>query len=348
MKEFENLVEQVHVHRNQVGPEDLVPLLAAAPGEQPLLHTRAHSIRLKYLGNEVHLRGIIEFSNHCRCHCLYCGLRSANRFLTRYRMNPGEIMDIARRAAQMGLRTLVLQSGEDGGYDHSLLASIIARIKVELDVAVTLSLGVRTFEEYRSWREAGASRYLLKHETADPELFARLRPGTSLTGRLAALKALKSLGYQTGSGCMVGLPGQSLLSLARDLILMRDLKVEMAGIGPFIPHDRTPLAGAATGTVDLTLNTIAAARILMPRIHLPATTAISSIHPEGRRLALMCGANVVMPNVTPAGYRPHYSIYPGKLCLHEDPPSILDGIKKLIEDLGLRVATDYGHGAIYL
>jgi len=322
--------------------EDVTALLGAGEVERPRLYALADRVRSRRLGEEVHLRGIIEFSNYCTGTCLYCGLRSGGERVHRYRMEPAEILEAAGEAAGMGLKTIVLQSGEDPFYTVKILSGVISAIK-KLDVAVTLSVGVRTPEELRAFREAGADRYLLKHETADPALFARLRPGTTLADRVGSLRLLKRLGYQAGSGGMVGLPGQTAPSVARDLLLMRDLDVEMAGLGPFIPHPGTPLGGSPAGSLEMTLTVLAVARLVMPEVHLPATTALGTIDPRGRGLALRCGANVIMPNVTPRRYRSHYSIYPGKTGVDRDPYASVREMRLLIESLGRREAAGYGH-----
>jgi len=322
--------------------EILLLLQPTTADEQAELFRAADLVRARQVGDEVHLRGIIEFSNYCRCDCAYCGLRRSNAKLKRYRLDYGEIWQIAGRAAALGYRTLVLQSGEDPWYTGPDLARLIGRIKRELEVAVTLSLGERSREDYECWREAGADRYLLKHETADPELFARLRPGCFLEERLQCLFWLRELSYQIGSGNMVGLPGQSVATLVRDLLLLRELDAEMVGIGPFIPHCDTPLAGNSGGSVTATLRMVAVARLLLPTTHLPATTALGSIDPEGRQKALTCGANVIMPNVTPVAYRPDYQIYPNKLCLGEEPEHCRGCVEGLIRALGRTVAQDRG------
>jgi biotin synthase len=302
-------------------------------------------MRGRYAKDAVHLRGIIEFSNHCVRNCLYCGLRRDNRALRRYRMTLREIVEAVRAGAEAGLRTVVLQSGEDPPGGAEDLARIITRLKEEMDVAVTVSVGDRTREDYRVMREAGADRYLLKHESATPALFARLRPGTTLDERKERLFWLKELGYQVGSGNMVGLPGQTLDTLADDILLLRELDVEMAGIGPFIPNSDTPLAECAGGTVEMTLRVLALTRLVVPRAHLPATTALASIHPEGRQLALRSGANVVMPDITPVSYKKLYEIYPNKICVTEDGPAqCIPSISAVILRMGRSIAADHGHG----
>jgi len=327
--------------------EDLITLLGADADESKVLFRLADQVRLKYMGNGVHFRGIIEFSNYCSKNCFYCGLRRDNAGLTRYRMEAGEIIAGAREAARLGCRTVVLQSGEDSFYSAEILAGIIFRIKKELDLAVTLSLGDRSKQDYALLREAGADRCLLKHETCDAGLFSDLRPGTSLEGRITRLKWLRELGYQVGSGNMVGLPGQTIETLAGDIILMRDLEVEMAGIGPFIPNKQTPLANASGGTLEMTLKTLAVARIAMPWAHLPSTTSAASIHPSGRVKALKSGANVIMPNMTPQRYRESYCIYPGKLGTADTPAQSYNRAVMAVKDAGCCISEGYGHSLRY-
>jgi biotin synthase len=320
--------------------EDILDLLN---GEQDsFLFQWADQVRARVFGDEVHVRGIIEFSNHCAQNCLYCGLRRDNLALERYRMSTDEILESARQAAAIGLKTIVLQSGEDPFYPADMLAGIISRLKDEHDVAVTVSVGERPKSDYRLMRKAGADRYLLKHETADPELFSRLRPGTTLQKRLRSIGWLRELGFQVGSGNMVGLPGQTLETLAQDILLMRDLDVEMAGIGPFIPHHNTPLREYARGDVSMTLRVLAVARLVLPLVHLPATTALASIDPRGRELALERGANVIMPNMTPARYRQLYEIYPNKKCISEELTQCIPLIRDMLEQMGKKVSDSYG------
>lgn len=304
---------------------------------------KADGIRQRYCGDEVHLRGVIEFSNFCCRDCLYCGLRRSNKKLTRYRMTKEEIIECALRGAYGGIRTIVLQSGDDFWYSTDVISEIIERIKEKADVAITLSVGERDYQDYYLWKKAGADRFLLKHETANPVLYSRLHPGQTLKGRLEILGWLRELGYQVGAGNIVGLPGQTLKDLADDILLMKELNVEMAGIGPFIPHPDTPLGREKQGTLDMTLKVLSVARIVLKDVHLPATTAVGSIYPEGREKALEAGANVVMPNITPKQYRPLYQIYPGKICLDEDPENCLGCLTKRVKSCGRKIAQDKGH-----
>jgi biotin synthase len=327
---------------NELSKEDIKALLSADETEAPELYHYADEVRAKYMGNEVHLRGIIEFSNYCKQNCYYCGLRHDNKKLKRYRLSESEIYETAKNAVQLGYKTLVLQAGEDNHFPPELIAQLVREIK-KLNVAVTLSFGEHGYDAYQLWREAGADRYLLKHETADPILYAQIRPGKTLAERLQCQKWLKTLGYQLGSGCMVGIPGQTLDTLAEDLLLLKEMDVAMAGIGPFIPHPDTPLAHSTQGTLDMTLKMIAIARIIMPLIHLPATTSLGTIHPMGREMALLAGGNVVMPNVSPTEFRELYQIYPNKICLNDRPEHCRNCITGKIVSLGRTVSENYGH-----
>jgi biotin synthase len=283
-----------------------------APDADGLKH-RADVARLKSKGSIVHLRGIIEFSNHCVRNCLYCGMRNANREAVRYRMSPDAVVERALHIAAAGIGTVVLQSGDDLDYPALDIARMVAGIKRRAEIAVVLSVGERLPEEYALWREAGADRYLMKHETSDPELYAAMHPGKTLEERLSALRLLKSLGYEIGTGFIVGLPGQSVESLADDVLLVRDIGADMCGVGPFIPQAQTPLAHVPRGDAETTLRLISLLRLVSPRLNLPATTALATLDPEnGQRLALEAGANVIMPNFTPDAERANYRIYDNK------------------------------------
>jgi len=337
----------VKLEREENLKEEEVALLLSCEEEQVVreIFALADRKRREYVGDAVHLRGLIEFSNICRKNCLYCGLRRDNRSLKRYRMSVEEIYAVGEKIARLGVKTVVLQSGEDPWYDARTIAHLIRRLK-KLDLAVTLSIGEREREEYALWREAGADRYLLKQETFDRELFRRLHPDDDYDRRLACQSILRELGYQVGSGNMVGLPGQSLESLARDIKNFQKWDFDMIGIGPFIPHPDTPLGSYQIDQKKqflLTLKTLAITRILTRTALLPATTALGTLVPGGREKALQCGGNVLMPNLTPSCYREHYTIYPGKICLTEEWGTCLPCMKGMVEQLGRTVATDYGH-----
>ena len=276
--------------------KEIVALLSDDANEQELFK-RADDVRRKNVGDEIHLRGLIEFSNICRNNCLYCGIRRDNKKVCRYRLSEEELIKTARQGADMGFKTIVMQSGEDMYFTAERLCRIISAIK-KFDVAITLSIGERSYDEYKAFREAGADRYLMRIETTDKELYHRLDPQMSWQHRYECLLMIKELGYELGSGIMVGLPGQTLESIANDLLFLQDLEIDMAGIGPFIPHPDTPLAGESGGSLSLALRTMAVMRIMLPDINIPATTAMESLHPNGRIMALQAGANVVMPNIT--------------------------------------------------
>ena len=319
---------------------EIVRLLADEQNE-PALLKRADRIRKKYVGDAIHLRGLIEFSNICRNNCLYCGIRRGNGKVARYRMREDELVETARRAAALGFKTVVMQSGEDMYYTQEKMCRIIEAIK-KFDVAVTLSIGERSYGDYKAFREAGADRYLMRIETTDKDLYHRLDPGMSWQHRYECLLMIKELGYELGSGIMVGLPGQSLESIAADLMFLRRLGVDMAGIGPFIPHPETPLAGEPGGSLHLALRTMAIMRLLLPDINIPATTAMESLHPDGRMMALQGGANVVMPNVTEGEYRKLYELYPGKICVNDTPVHCRSCISRKILSIGRTIGTGYG------
>lgn len=272
----------------------------------------ADNVTKEVHGDIVHLRALLEFSNYCKCNCLFCGIRRGNKKLLRYRMKEREIIKVAEKAAKEGFKTIVLQSGEDPFWNAKRLSKVVKEIK-KFNVAVTLSVGELSYEEYAMLKEAGADRYLLKFETSDETLFRKLKPDTTLKKRIQCLRWLKELGYETGSGIIVGLPGQSLESIAQDIALMYELKLDMVGIGPFIPHPQTPLAFYPHGSSFLTLKVLAITRLLLPKANIPATTALGTVSPSLRFKAFHCGANVLMVNVTPEKYRKLYEIYPGKI-----------------------------------
>jgi len=312
---------------------------------------RADDTRRQYVGDDVHFRGLIEISNCCVRECGYCGLRAQRRGLTRYRMRADEIVACAKRAAVLGYGTVVMQSGEDPGVAADWMAGVIRRIKAETDLAVTLSLGERADDEFRLWREAGANRYLLRFETSDRALYDRIHPprGATRPDRLTLLRVLHDLGYEVGSGVMVGVPGQSYASLARDLMLFRELDLDMIGIGPFIAHPETPLGAvvqdedAVPATELMAYKAIALARLVCPDANIPSTTALATLNnATGRELGLSRGANIVMPNLTPREYRALYEIYPGKACVQDDPDDCARCLRRRVESMGRRVGTGSG------
>lgn len=301
----------------------------------------ADKIRKENVGDEVHLRGLIEFSNICRCACKYCGLRSPNKKIKRYRILKDEIVEYAKNAVKLGYKTIVLQSGEDEYFTTEKMVEIIKAIK-EFDVALTLSIGERSFEDYKAFKQAGADRYLIRIETTDKELYKKLHPNMDFNNRIRCLQDLKTLGYEVGTGCLVGLPEQTIESLADDILFFKEIGADMVGIGPFIPHPNTPLKDEGTGSFTLALKVMALTRILLPDINIPATTAMETLNPNGRILALQSGANVVMPNVTSTEYRAKYEIYPNKICINDNPDKCRGCIEGKIKSIGRTISSDYG------
>lgn len=323
--------------------DDFLLLLGLeAPEHVRALLNVADVVREREVGSDVHIRGLVEFSNYCRKNCAYCGVRRDNRDVERYRLEPNEIVSLALALDSRGVRTVVLQSGEDAYFTSDILADVIRRIKTGTDMAVTLSVGERPREDYEKWREAGADRYLLRHETVNPDLYAAMHTGSTLETRLRCLSDLRDLGYQTGIGFMVGLPGQTLEDLADDLVFVRDFQPDMLGIGPFIPHHATPLGGCQGGTLEMALKCVALGRIVTRNALIPATTAAGTVDMHGREKALQAGANVVMPNYTPDGLREKYEIYPNKRCLTEDPAGFQSGLRERILAIGRTIATGRG------
>jgi biotin synthase len=306
------------------------------------LFREADQVRLEYCGNEVYIRGILEFSNYCCQDCFYCGLRCSNEKAIRYRMNPEDIIASAKRAVELKIPTVVLQSGEDSFYKIEDLCFIVQELK-KLNIAITLSVGERSLEDYQKLKDAGADRYLLRFETSDEKLYARLRPGRYFVQRLKCLEQLKDLGYQVGSGIMVGLPGQSFESIANDILLFRSLDLDMIGIGPFLPHPNTPLSGDLNIGIETVLKVLALARIVTKNTHIPATTAVGTLDAQGRQKALRCGANVIMPNITPTQYRKLYEIYPDKICVNEDALKCRACVEAMAIGAGRTIATGFGH-----
>ncbi len=308
------------------------------------LFTKADAIRKQYVGDEVHLRGLIEFSNICKRTCFYCGLRNENHNLTRYRLSEDEIIEFAKHGAELGLKTVVLQSGEDSYFSIDKLCKIVKAIK-KFDVAITLSVGEKTYKEYKALKDAGADRYLLRIETTDENLYKKLHPNMSFKNRIECLYNIKELGYETGTGCLVGLPNQTIESLANDILFFKELDADMVGIGPFIPHPDTPLGECnldLNKNFDLSLKVMALTRILLKDINIPATTAMETINPNGRIIALKSGANVVMPNITQGEYRKQYIIYPNKICTDESPDKCSVCIRAKIEAIGRSISTGKG------
>lgn len=308
------------------------------------LYAQARAVRDRTYGRRVFLRGLVEISNHCRNNCLYCGIRRGNTKAERYRMAPEDIVSCCESGYATGLRTFVLQGGEDCWFTDEVLCDLIARIKQQFpDCAVTLSLGERELQSYRRLFSAGADRYLLRHETADSEHYASLHPPEmSFDRRMECLRELRAIGYQVGCGFMVGTPGQTLEHLVRDLAFIRDFAPHMVGIGPFLPHRDTPFAAESPGSVEMTLYLLAIVRLLVPDALLPATTALGTAAQNGQIQGLMAGANVIMPNLSPPKAREKYTLYDGKKSSGSESIEGLNALKENLAAQGFDTAPHRG------
>jgi len=308
------------------------------------LASKAREVREQHYGKDVFIRGLIEISNICKNDCLYCGIRASNRNCDRYRITEDEILECADEGYSLGFRTFVMQGGEDGYFTDERLCSIIGSIKAKHpDCAVTLSLGERSYESYRKLKEAGAERYLLRHETATPEHYAKLHPASlKWDCRMECLLNLRSLGYQVGCGFMVGSPYQTIEMLSHELKFIEQFKPDMCGIGPFIPHKDTPFKNCTAGDVDTTCFLLSCIRLIHPTVLLPSTTALGTLHPNGRELGILSGANVVMPNLSPSSVRKKYMLYNNKLSDGDESAQAVDSLRKRMESIGYNVTVARG------
>ena len=329
-----NNIIQKAMQYHSLSKSEIVSILSTNDYDNELF-TAADSVRKEFVGDAVYLRGLVEFTNFCRCNCLYCGIRAENNHTLRYRMSESEILSVAKQAIDFGYKTIVLQGGEDCFFSAKYLGDIIKKIK-QYDVAITLSIGERSFEDYDSLKICGADRFLFRIETTDEDLYKKMHPNMSLENRKQCLYNLKKLGYETGSGCLVGLPNQTLESLASDILFFKELDADMIGIGPFIPHPNTPLKNVGGNNFLLSLKVMALTRLLLPDINIPATTAMETLYPKGRMIALQSGANVVMPNVTDSIHKKMYEIYPNKASVDYSE------LKQTLNSIGRTIGIDKG------
>ena len=309
-----------------------------------LLYSEADRVRRESYGTDVYIRGLIEFTNYCKNNCYYCGIRRDNRAAERYRLTRDEILACCAEGYALGFRTFVMQGGEDPYYTDDVMCGIIADIRARYpDCAITLSIGEKPRESYQAYFDAGANRYLLRHETADSAHYARLHPSDmSLDNRKRCLFDLKEIGYQVGSGFMVGSPYQTTENLIADLRFLQTLSPDMIGIGPYITHENTPFADEKSGGLELTLRMLAILRLMFPYALLPSTTALGTIHPLGRELGLKAGANVVMPNLSPVGVRELYTLYDNKICTGEESAQCVKCLEQRVAGAGYRVVSARG------
>lgn len=304
----------------------------------------AGSVRDGIYGKNIYIRGLIEFTNYCRNNCYYCGIRAGNDKADRYRLTPEEIIGCSDSGYELGFRTFVLQGGEDPYYSDDILSRVVRDIKGRHpDCAVTLSVGEKSYESYRKLRNAGADRYLLRHETVNRGHYGMLHPDNmSWDNRMQCLRDLKELGFQTGAGFMVGSPGQTEEDLADELLFLKELKPEMVGIGPFIPHQDTPFGKETAGSAELTLFLLSLIRLTLPDVLLPATTALGTIDPMGREKGILSGANVLMPNLSPVNVRVKYLLYDNKICTGEEAAQCIECLKGRVRKIGYEIVTDRG------
>ena len=309
-----------------------------------LLREQAVAVRRQHYGNTVYVRGLIEFTNYCKNDCYYCGIRCSNRKAERYRLDEQQILECCDAGYVLGYRTFVLQGGEDPAYTPKRIEKLVAAIKTaHPDCAVTLSVGEQEKDTYRLWREAGADRYLLRHETADADHYSQLHPARlTLQDRKRCLWDLKDLGYQVGCGFMVGSPFQTVEHLVKDLQFISELQPDMVGIGPFIPHKDTPFGNQTAGSVDMTLRLLSMIRLMLPRVLLPATTALGTLQDNGRENGILAGANVCMPNLSPADVRKKYALYDNKRAFGSEAAEEIETLKKRMDAIGYQVVVDRG------
>lgn len=336
-----SLVERLRAERNL--PDDELKALLETDRFDEELYKAADEVRRSVYGNGVFLRGLIEFTNYCKNDCLYCGIRRSGK-ADRYRLSKEQILDCCKEGYKLGYRTFVLQGGEDPYYTDDILCDIISSIRfLYPDCAITLSIGEKSEESYRRFFESGANRFLLRHETADESHYSKLHPSElSLSNRKQCLFNLKKIGYQVGTGFMVGSPYQTTENIISDLRFMQSLSPDMIGIGPFIPAEGTPFESFPQGSVKLTLRLISVMRLMFPHALIPATTALGTLHPQGRELGLKAGANVVMPNLSPVEYRDKYSIYDNKICTGEESAQCKDCLRIRIESAGYEISDSVG------
>ncbi len=328
------------LNKKDLTREEIIFLLELQDfGRTRRLFEKADDARKLFCGDEVHIHGLIEISNNCTLDCLYCGIQKGNNEIARYRMTPDDIIDTAKMISNLGIQTIELQSGLDPEFDADKISYIIYNLKRNLDVTITLSLGERTFEEYKTWKYAGADKYLLKHQVANATLYSTLHPKQNLNERIRHLEFLKSVGYQIGSGNIVGLPDQNIEDIADDILLCKNLQVEIASFSPFVPSPYTVYKDRQVGSVELTLKTIAIGRLVLNHSSLLATTALSTIDSLGREKALRVGANVVLPNFTPRQLRDKYQVFPKTKNVIDDPIDGVNQIQQILGSLGRKASS---------
>ena len=344
MSTMQTVIEKLAQEHNLPDGELLKLITSTEADTNQLLAAAADKIRQQYYGKKVYIRGLIEFTNYCKNNCYYCGIRAGNAHAQRYRLSKEQILDCCAEGYKLGFRTFVLQGGEDPYFTDERICEIVAAIrKQHPDCAITLSIGEKEKASYQAYFEAGANRYLLRHETASEEHYAKLHPASmSLANRKRCLFDLKEIGYQVGSGFMVGSPYQTPQNLLADLRFLQKLQPDMIGIGPYITHEQTPFADKKSGTAEQTLRMLSILRLMFPYALLPSTTALGTIHPNGRELGLKAGGNVVMPNLSPVNVRKLYELYENKICTGEEAAQCRGCLEARVRMAGYEIVTDRG------
>lgn len=334
----------INLYERKNAPDEALALLIDDTENRETLFEYSQKRRKEYYGTNVYIRGLIEFTNYCKNNCYYCGIRAGNANLNRYRLSKEDILSCAKNGYSLGFRTFVLQGGEDMSYSDDEICAIVSEIKsLYPDCAVTLSIGEKSREAYKSYFDAGADRYLLRHETADNNHYSKLHPKEmSLENRKECLWNLKDIGYQVGSGFMVGSPFQTTENLVSDLRFLQELQPDMIGIGPFLPHNDTPFGEYGKGSLDKCLNLVAILRLIFPYALIPSTTALGTIDPNGREMGLMAGANVIMPNLSPVKTRKLYELYNDKICTGEEAAECRSCLEKRVASVGFNIVSDRG------
>ena len=346
---MKNSVDKLLSTRNLSDTELKEILLCDDKEFNEYLFGKARAVREEHYGKSVYLRGLIEFTNHCKNNCYYCGIRCANRNAQRYRLSKNQILECCKEGYALGFRTFVLQGGEDPYYSDEYLVELISEIKNQHpDCAVTLSIGERDKNSYLRLYSAGADRYLLRHETADKEHYRKLHPkNMSFENRMKCLENLREIGYQVGCGMMVGSPFQTVDMLIEDLRFLQSFKPEMVGIGPFIPHHDTRFANEKSGSVELTLRLLSVIRLILPEVLLPSTTALGTLDAFGREKGLLAGANVVMPNLSPSNVRKKYLLYDNKICTGEESAACISCMQRRVNSVGYKIVTARGDHVLF-
>lgn len=341
---MQSLIDKLYSEKVLTKSEFVTLLNCLEKEDVRYLLSKSRGVADDFFGKKIFMRGLIEFTNFCKNDCYYCGIRKSNLKAERYRLQKDDILSCCKSGYKLGFRTFVLQGGEDLWYSDKKMIDIVSSIKSTYqDCAITLSIGEKTYEQYLHFYNAGADRYLLRHETANADHYEKLHPpGLSAENRRHCLYDLKKIGYQVGAGFMVGSPDQTVENIVEDLLFIKNFEPQMIGIGPFIPHQDTPFSKLPAGPLELTLILIGILRLMLPNALIPSTTALGTIHPNGREMGILAGANVVMPNLSPIGVRKKYLLYDDKICTGEEAAESLSGLRKRLNKIGYEVVVDRG------